>query len=298
MKCNCGCLEIIPDNHTYLSSHTGSLSGLFKLSDPFYCYLFGFLQADGSYEEDPGKRGGIRRGRVRIELSHVDVGLLKAIQQLLPVNSSLRARVRDTNFKKNYKSSILSISNIIFREKVKKLGLLPGKKSLTAKPPHPISNDNHKNYLRGLIDGDGSLGITSLNRCFISLNTSSDFIKEYYVNYIHEKIGKEKTVNRNSRDNTYNIVVFDEDAQKLTKSIYPPGCFALNRKKEKAKMVLDWKRPENRAKRTQPQQRWTEEHDLFILNHTVEESILSLKRSKSSVKTRLWRLRTLVGYNE
>lgn len=281
--CKCGCETVIPDNHTYYTNHTGNLSTLFDLSSPQYCYLFGFLQADGTSEETRTK------GRVRIELNYDDEGLLSNFQQILPVNTSLRSRTRDTNFKESYKSAILSICNATFREKLKHLGLMPGKKSALVKPPEHLPKDGQKDYLRGLIDGDGSLGITSNNRCFISLTTSSDLIKDFFMGFILEKTQKKKRNNRNTRDNAYNIVVFDEDAQTLCRFLYYPDCMALKRKKESAEAVRNWTRPATRIKRS-PQKGWTNDQDQFILNHSVDESMGLLKRSKSSIKTRLWRL--------
>ena len=39
------------------------------------------------------------------------------------------------------------------------------------------------------------------------------------------------------------------------------------------------------------QREWTSDQDEFITEHSIEESMEHFKRSKQSIKTRLWRLK-------
>ena len=84
--------------------------------------------------------------------------------------------------------------------------------------------------------------------------------------------------------------MFKEDAQKLSVVLYPPGCLCLKRKLEKVQELLLWKRPEDWKEKI-VQKGWTEDQDNYIKNHSMQESMDFLKRSKQSVSLRLWRLK-------
>ncbi|MEV6021239.1 hypothetical protein [Streptomyces sp. NPDC051997] len=70
------------------------------LEVPDYAYMFGFLQADGHLSKGTGQKG-----RVSVELSARDVGILREFQRLTPYNSSITGRTRTTNFAASHESS-------------------------------------------------------------------------------------------------------------------------------------------------------------------------------------------------
>jgi hypothetical protein len=88
----------------------------------------------------------------------------------------------------------------------------------------------------------------------------------------------------------YNICMLKEDAQKLCIILYQSGCLCLKRKLEEVQKLLLWKRPDDWRKKT-VQKGWTEDQDNYIKEHSVQESMDFLKRSKQSVSLRLWRLK-------
>ncbi|KKM82790.1 hypothetical protein LCGC14_1315880, partial [marine sediment metagenome] len=146
-------------------------------------------------------------------------------------------------------------------------------------------------YWRGIIDGDGSLGITGKNLPFLGLVTDSDNLAEQFVSFLKNITGKNKTLNRNKRDNIYNILISREDAQKVVKKLYYKDCICLDRKKNRAKEVMSWKRPKNMIKKTYKVREWGKKEEKFILSHSITESMKKLERTRSSVETRLWRLK-------
>lgn len=81
-----------------------------------------------------------------------------------------------------------------------------------------------------------------------------------------------------------------EDAQKVCKNLYYNNCLCINRKLEKVEEILKWNRPKDMRK-VNKRKKWDDEQDNFIMNHTIEESMEKLDRTKSSIKTRLYRLR-------
>lgn len=201
----------------------------------FMSYFYGLLQTDGSLSEETRNRG-----KISLELNIKDEDILLKINELLKVNSYITERTRKTNYSENSTTVSLKIYDLGFRNYIKNQGFPVGKKDKIIEPPKSFIKED---YIRGLIDGDGSLGLTQNNYPFLSLTTKSEKIKDFYINYIFENTGKLKNLNRNKRDNIYNICVYKEDAQILTKKIYYDNCLCLNRKLEKSKEVLFWIRP-------------------------------------------------------
>lgn len=257
-----------------------------NLKIPEHSYFFGFVQTDGNLNKPFKERN---KGRLRIELGKEDLHILKSFRQLFPsVFSSITSRVRDTNFKTNHRSYTFNIYDLKFREELYRLGVPYGKKS--GDISFPKDNFSERDYIRGLIDGDGSVGITDRNLPFISISVKSEELKEYLLNVIEKITGERKKLNRNARDNIYNIMVNRERAQQFIRYLYYPNCLALKRKLKKAKTALKWKRPKDMKRVFQ--RFWKKWEEKYILTHIMGESCDYLKRTKSSVKNKLWDLKT------
>jgi len=256
-----------------------------NLKIPEHSYFFGFVQTDGNLNKPFERRD---KGRLRIELGKEDLHILKSFKQLFSsVYSSITNRTRDTNFKAHYRSYTFNIYDLKFRKELYKLGVPHGKKSKDIS--FPKDNFLERDYIRGLIDGDGSVGITGKGFPFISFSVKSEEMKGYFSDIIEKVIGERKRLNRNKRDDTYNIMVNREKAQKFIKYLYYPNCLALKRKLKKAKIALKWKRPKSIKRRLR--KFWEEWEEKYILTHTMEESCDRFKRTKSSVKNKLWDLK-------
>ncbi len=256
-----------------------------NIENPYYAYLFGFIQTDGHLYKNTRDRGC-----VSIEINKKDEHILWAFKSLIPFNSSITERVRDTNFSEHNTSVIWRVYDKQFRDYLELWGLPSGCKSELIKPPS--CSFSRVDYFRGLIDGDGSLGLTSKGFPFLSLITSSSHIVVEYIELIRQITGKLKTSNRNTRDSVYNIVVYKEDAQILAKYLYYNNCLALSRKLIKANEVLSWSRPPD-MKWVKNRKFWTPEEDQYITTHSVECSMKVLSRSRNSLELRLWRLNKL-----
>jgi len=247
-------------------------------------YLVGFLQGDGSnYEQSRN------RGKISTELSIRDSDILDQIEKLFnDIYSSRRKRTRDTNFKKDYSSDCLTIYNIKTRRFLSKF-IPAGKKCKTIKPPEAEDFFEKRHYIRGLTDADGSIGITSNNRPFWSLCTSSESVKSFFLKDIIETLNFDKRLNRNKRDNVYNIILYDEDAIEYLKRIYNNASIFSKRKHKLFKEVILWKRTSQ--KRKGRKKIWLPYEDKIAMNNSllIEEKMKLLNRSKSSVVTRIWR---------
>ena len=248
---------------------------------PEYSYLFGFLQADGHLYQNTRNRG-----KLTVELNSQDIWLLEQFAQMVPFYSSVRIRTRRTNFSASHTSVTWSVHSREFREALTSLKFPTGKKSDAIEVPQ--GNFVPVDYFRGIIDADGSLGITASGLPFVSLITASDNLAQGYTAFVADLIGYHKRIHRNTRDNVFNTAIFREDAQAVSSILYYENCLALPRKLAKLPNVMHWQRPDSMKKIRR--RLWCEEQDTFILTHSVEESTSHLKRTPQSVKMRLWRL--------
>lgn len=219
---------------------------IFDLSISENSYIFGLFQTDGSMW-----RGSGQKGKFQIELSEKDKDILFKIKSLLNINFHIgyRERTRKTNFSNNSKTCILSICSLQFRNLIEQLGMPYGKKSyIITIPTLPYIE---KDYFRGIIDGDGSLGLTSNGFPFLSLCTDSENLAINYNLFLSKITGKIKKLNRNKRDRVYNICITKEDAQKVVSELYYKNCLCLDRKMKLAYDVLSWIRPLTMRKKCQ-----------------------------------------------
>lgn len=254
------------------------------LENSFYAYLFGLIQTDGHLYQNSRNRG-----RVSIEISKRDEELLIQLQKRLPFNSTVSERIRKTNFSNEYVSVIWNVFDKRFRDFLIENGLPSGRKSKVIFSP--VCKYSKVDYFRGLVDGDGSLGLTANGFPFLSFITASSEIANEYLSFLKSITNKEKTTKANVRDSVFNIAVYKEDAQKVVQTLYYPNCLALPRKLEKAKAVLSWQRPSTMRK-VENRKFWTVTEDNFILSNSIEESMKRLERSRNSIEMRLWRLKS------
>ena len=240
---------------------------LFDLKEPNYSYIIGFIQADGHLIK--ASRG---RGKMSIELSFRDGAILRKIKKIIPVYSYIKTRIRNTNFKKNYKSISLLVCDKNFRDTINYYGIPYGKKSDIIKPP--IYDYSENDYWRGIIDGDGSIGFTKDNKPFISLVTASYKLFKSYCNFIYKHIGVKHNPKRNNRDNVYNVILFKEDCKKLISILYYDNCISISRKYKLSKKIIKLKIAPCVNKK------WTRQEVKFIMNNSNKKCLLKFTDKK------------------
>lgn len=259
------------------------MSYVIDLTIPEMAYAFGFLQADGHLAQYSRNRG-----RLSVEIKKEDSPLLKVLQTLFSVYSSITFRKRDTNFKDGAESACWKLCDRGVRESLHALGLPYGRKSkIVGLPNTPFSE---RDYFRGILDADGSLGITGLGYPFVSWCTASPVWSKAISTYIEFVTGKPKNIHLNKRDGVYNIASFKEEAQDLAANLYYDGCLALPRKWMKSREVLQWIRPMTMQRVTWERRRWSPDEDVFILNNSVQKSVAHLHRTERGIRIRLLRI--------
>lgn len=254
------------------------------LEDPRYAYMFGFLQADGHLAQGAGQKG-----RLTVEINARDVALLEEFQRLTPYNSSITRRTRSTNFAAVSHTATWSLCALEARTRLNDLGLPYGRKSKRITPPRlPFSR---RDYLRGVIDADGSVGFTKDGLPFVGLTTASTAIAAYLCHYTKRVFGIQRLAKRNARDNVYNVLFMREAGVALARHLYTPDCLALARKKASAEEVSTWQRPADMPPPRQ-QRSWTAVEDRVLLSTgTDEEAAVALGRTVKSCRIRRWRLK-------
>lgn len=249
-------------------------------------YVIGLFQGDGSLYENTRNRG-----KLQYNISIKDKDIIYKLYELFSkkVYCAIRTRVADTNFSKDFESIKFCIYNQDFRKELNKY--IPyGKKDMLIKPPLGVSDTNAPHYIRGLFDADGSIGVTKDNRCFWSFCTKSEDVKNFIISHIKHTLNLTKTINRNKRDNIYNIMLVNEHAINYSDILYKDASIFINRKHKEYSLFTDWKRSVLKRKGTP--KIWTVFEDEIILSekYTLEEKQVLLDRTESSIKTRLWRL--------
>ncbi|GAA2575003.1 hypothetical protein GCM10010424_18990 [Streptomyces lienomycini] len=252
---------------------------------PEYAYMLGFLQADGHLERGAGKKG-----KLSVELNARDIGLLREFQNLTPYYSSVTERTRSTNFAESHNSATWTLCSLEARTVLNDLGLPYGRKSKTIAPPR--GEFSHHDYLRGVIDADGSVGYTGKGFPFVSLTTASTAIGRFLCDYGKQVAGVQRTIKRNERDGIYNVLYAMEAAQRLAAGLYYPGCLSLKRKHTVADSLSAWVRPA-RMRSAHTRRRWTAAEDRILLKlNSPTAAAEALDRTPQSCNLRMWRLRS------
>lgn len=257
----------------------------YSINNEFIAYFIGFVQTDGTITEQSRNRG-----RISIEINSGDRNLLEQMKEelnKLGLNATLGERTRDTQFKVDYQSVILRVFDLEFRQFISNY-IPSGKKSDTVQFVKDIDSTYIKHYVRGLIDGDGSVGITSEGFPFVSFWTINESLAAGLENYFFKLTNKHRSLNRTKRDDGITIVYTKEEAQLISEELYRDADIKLDRKYKNYLELMKWQRPPDMKKMYS--KKWDKEQDEYILNHTINESMQELGRTERSIKARLFRL--------
>ncbi|NEW57801.1 hypothetical protein GV794_19375 [Nocardia cyriacigeorgica] len=251
-------------------------------------YMIGLLQTDGSHE------GSIEaKGRVSLELAIRDERILARVAEILPCYSSITYRTRATNFADNYQTATLRFFDQEVRQSIASLGVTVGAKSWTIHPPdRPFAEAD---YVRGLLDGDGSVGFTCKGEPFISFVTASPAAAAFFCRTIRRVCGVTRTARPNRRDGVFNVMVQNVAAAQLAAWVwYSPGVIGIDRKRAAAKKVAAWVPAAEKAGRYGVRRRaWTAHEDEIVMTHGQAMAAEILGRTISSVSVRKWRLQKM-----
>ena len=263
-----------------ITSASGSVQDI-RENPQVLSYFVGLVQADGHMYE-----GTRNRGKLTIELAKRDATILRSLASYIPCNFSIRERHRSLKVNgRRYERDMvcLSICDRGFRDLMLSCGVPYGSKQ----DVRPASGRWMvlEDYMRGLFDGDGSVGITFRGLPFLGFVTKSEHLADFVWGVVAEWTGKSrKRMNRNKRDSIFNLSVFRRDAVLLAQMMYPEGCVAIPRKMAAARSIVSWLPPEPSGGR--PSVRWSKEEDEIIRRYIPAEADVLLNRSLDSIYSR------------
>lgn len=183
-------------------------------------YFLGFLASDGYVTDD----------RISIGISEKDVDLLKEFQKRICPDKPIY-------YKKRTNSVKFEISNPEKAKYVKKIfSMKSNKKHEEIKFPS-VPDKYLKDFIRGVIDGDGTIGIAKAykkNKIYVGARLRI-LGNEQFLKVLNEKtkklyFHKTNAINKKGSENVYVVTYNFKTARELLKIIYYDGCLCLKRK--------------------------------------------------------------------
>jgi len=205
-----------------------------KIEGPNLWYLVGLITSDGSLSSD---------GR-HIDITSKDRGFLIALKE----QSGLINKVCVKNRGKQHQAYRIQIANRDFYDFLLSIGLMQNKSLILG--ALKIPNQYFVDFLRGLIDGDGSIRrwvhpSNKREQWSLRIYSGSETFVKWLDNAVETFI---KVKGKIHKDTSRNICVLKYGkmaAREISQKCYYKGCFGLERKIELAKgchsSYMGWK---------------------------------------------------------
>lgn len=205
----------------------------FKKWSPKMAYIVGYIMADGNIAWNPSPKKSYRA--LTITAAKKDRNHLEKIRKILQSTKKLL-------YSSGTKSYRLIVHNKTICQDLMKIGVIP-RKSLRNKFPM-IPKKFLRHFIRGVIDGDGSVGFIDRERSpyfeirvyFASENFCQDFVK-----HINNDI-RVGTSPRKIGDNLWNARYTCQRGLNVAKWIYKDTNLFLKRKFRQYRLSLNYKR--------------------------------------------------------
>ena len=173
--------------------------------------------------------GCIYENKVILALALKDKNHVEKFQKFLETSQPVKT-YRNGYKTGNYYQAGLSIYSKTLTQKLAKYGVVPNK-SKTAKVE---SLENNKHFWRGVIDGDGCIGISE-RKGFIDLVGSKNLVSQF-LNYVNSFTPTKAKVRKNK--SIFSVRFTGYIAESIIKNLYDGSQTYLERKKLKAIEVL------------------------------------------------------------
>ncbi len=206
----------------------------FKTLTPESCYAIGFISADGCVSERQTVSIGLQgRDREILEL------LSKAMSSTYPITEyeATSDKAKDGKPRRYARFSMRSPEMV---KDLIELGVTP-RKSLTLKPCLQIPSEFERDYIRGLIDGDGWVGVPKSGRWNFGF-CGSRWMVSYFQEYAHRLTGSAANMSFPYEGKDFARICYNgkRAPSKLAQEIYGGAAIALERKAEKAKIMMEY----------------------------------------------------------
>lgn len=192
-------------------------------------YLLGFIFADGC----------VNNGQLWIDINNKDREILEKIRELFNSNCKISTRIKGKSI-----MSRITIKNVSFVSYLEQYGIVKNKTKETKHLPiDKIPVVFQKDFLRGLIDGDGWITKDDKNKWHIGYVTQYVTTAEDFVTIINNFLTPQwhnKIIRRNDK---YAVVQIQSQIQveQLAHALYADNNICLSRKFQLAQEIYDSK---------------------------------------------------------
>ena len=190
-------------------------------------YWLGFLYADGNVS--------LNRNNIELSLS------IKDIQHLEKYNNFLKNQVPVKTGKiklknKEFERCRVTVTNKHLKQRLINLGCIPKKSCILVFPTEiQVPKQFQKDFIRGYIDGDGSISFTKSGRLSLSIIGTKEFLEKLLL--IFPQFGKLRKDKR-WKNNTYYMNCSCSPAEEILKDLYSKATIYLQRKYDRIAVLL------------------------------------------------------------
>lgn len=192
-------------------------------------YFLGFIFADGC----------VSNNQLFIDINDKDREVLERFRQEVHSNCIISTRIKGKSI-----MSRITIKNKSFVEHLKRYGIVENKTNNTYHLPVELVPKNfYKDFIRGLIDGDGWIIKTQENYYKIGYVTHYSSVAEdfvYMINYLLIDKWNNKIIRRNNKYSTVQIQS-KKQVEQLAHALYANNNICLSRKYQVAQEIYDSK---------------------------------------------------------
>lgn len=201
-------------------------------------YFLGLMFADGSVSPDKTEK---RNPQIKLQLKIADIKILQDFKNILNLNSNLTYDKR-----KNKEGVSLSFRSKQMSEDLSNYGIVPNKTYLTKHLPK-ISDELLRHFLRGLLDGDGSIYQETKSKKYrIDFCSYHQSICEEFRELCNKFLDKKNTNIIANYGTAYHIRFNDQKTVKqLATVLYKDSKISLARKYSLAERLFEDKSEED-----------------------------------------------------
>lgn len=193
-------------------------SDFFRTMSPELAYILGLWITDGCAYE---------RGSYSIGLKDKDV--IEWVAKTIGYKNKIWEITEKLNTSKRY---YIQFTNQAVKEVFDHYGIVPKKSFITQIPDIPKEFMPH--FMRGVFEGDGSIGKYKWSYSVSIVGASEEFIKGV-KSVLEKEIGGDRSIKVDKRGNgLYLYYIYGKEAiNNFGDWIYPPGVFGMGRKRNK-----------------------------------------------------------------
>lgn len=196
-------------------------------------YFLGLMLTDGAVVKD---NKGERQDTISLELVETDVEIINKFKEEINSNSSLYFNKRKNREKGTY---TLSFRSNQMSNDLSKYGIVQNKTYITEHLPQ-IPEEFMVPFIRGIIDGDGSLYFSG-NCWHCSITSYSENILNELQSEISQRIGKTNTLKiyNAGKVGTHRLTYNHYDTLKIVEVFYRNNNISIARKNAIANRILE-----------------------------------------------------------